>query len=107
MVSMRLKSMVSPTAEAACFTWAWRMVTASALPALAIEIGEGLTFHGQLRQQLHPMPHRGDLHVRIATAKLRACSNWRLPIRHQGQMKSKNTSMDKRRLTTSPLTRLH
>ena len=38
--------------------------------ALAIEIGEGLTLYRQLRQQLHAMPHRGDLHIRMATAKL-------------------------------------
>jgi hypothetical protein len=24
----------------------------------------------QLRQQLHAMPHRGDLHIRVTTAKL-------------------------------------
>jgi hypothetical protein len=27
----------------------------------------------QLRQQLHAMPHRGDLHIRVATAKLYLC----------------------------------
>ncbi|MNZ74534.1 hypothetical protein D3C78_929850 [compost metagenome] len=37
---------------------------------LAVEIGEGFTLYRYLRQQLHAMPHRGDLHVRVATAKL-------------------------------------
>jgi len=38
--------------------------------ALAVEIGERFAFCRQLWQQLHPVPHRGDLHVRMATAKL-------------------------------------
>jgi hypothetical protein len=38
--------------------------------ALAVEIGEGLTLYRQLRQQLRAMPHRGDLHVRVATEEL-------------------------------------
>jgi hypothetical protein len=38
--------------------------------ALAVEIGERLTFYRQLRQQLHAMPLRADLHIRVATAKL-------------------------------------
>ncbi|MNW01252.1 hypothetical protein D3C71_1968640 [compost metagenome] len=36
----------------------------------AVEIGEGLALHRQLRQQLHAVPLRGDLHIRMATAKL-------------------------------------
>ncbi|MNV56016.1 hypothetical protein D3C71_1482820 [compost metagenome] len=38
--------------------------------ALAVEIGEGLALQRQLRQQLHTVPRRGDLHVRVTTAKL-------------------------------------
>ncbi|MNZ92566.1 hypothetical protein D3C78_1115940 [compost metagenome] len=38
--------------------------------ALAVEIGERFTFYRYLGQQLHAMPHRGDLHIRVTTAKL-------------------------------------